>query len=224
MTQYTASSGDSHPAGAGSASNGDAHLVAASGAVEERRSSGSLGLCPTVADSSTGSDAHPTPQPEASGSDAQSGVGQPADGEHAVARSAKASASRDHSGVEQLAARSKNEEDAQPRKRLCLGAPGVGVASRTAVPVSVGAHHTDIANMSFDDCKKTITKAQEHLEALKEMLPDVKKRPSQCRINELVERLGVPQHADGQTLPLDLVFQRVQQKFREKVSELQNNW
>ena len=96
----------------------------------------------------------------------------------------------------------------------------MGVASRTAVPVSVGAHHTDIANMSFDDCQKIMTNAQEHLDASKEMLPDVKKRPSQCRINELVERLGVPQHADGQTLPLDLVFQRVQQKFRERVSEL----
>ena len=175
----------------------------------------SVFISTTAADSIACSDACPTPQPEPSGSDAQSGVGQPADGEHAVACSAKASASRDHSGVEQLAARSKNEEDAQPRKRLCLGAPGVGVASRTAVPDSVDAHHTDIANMSFDDCQKIITKAQEHLEALKEMLPDVKKRPSQCRISELGERLGVPQNADGQTLPLDLALQRVRQQFRE---------
>lgn len=49
---------------------------------------------------------------------------QPVAGERAVAQSAKASAGRrNSSGLKRPAARSKNEEGAQPRKRLCLGAP-----------------------------------------------------------------------------------------------------
>ena len=85
-------------------------------------------------------DAHPAVVPGVGaehGAAGDSGVEQPAAGEHAVAQSAKASAgSSDSSGVKQPAARSKNEEGAQPRKRLCLGAQAPTSPAIAAAPSS----------------------------------------------------------------------------------------
>jgi len=98
-----------------------------------------------------------------------------------------------------------------------------GAASRTAPPVSVGVHHTDITNASFDDCQEILERRQEHLDTLKSMLPDVKTMPSASRVRELANLLGIPKQADRQTLALDVVFRQVQQQFRERVHEQQDN-
>ena len=52
------------------------------------------------------------------------------------------------------------------------------------------------------------------------MLPDAKTRPSASGIRELTKRLKVPEQVDRHTLPLDLVFQHVQQQFRDDVCKL----
>ena len=66
-----------------------------------------------------------------------SGAEQPAAAEHVVAESAKAPPSNsDSSGVKQLAAHSKNKNDVQPRKRLCLGAQAPRSPSIAADPPS----------------------------------------------------------------------------------------
>jgi hypothetical protein len=94
------------------------------------------------ASSTNSGDAHPAvasgvgAAPGAAGR-CDSGVQQLAAGEHAVAQSAKASASGiDSSGVKQTAAHSKNEDDAQPQKRLCLGAQGAVASSGSAHPAA----------------------------------------------------------------------------------------
>ena len=82
----------------------------------------------TRASSTNSGDAHPAvasavgAKPGAA-SRCDSGVKQSAAAEPVVPESAKAFASySDSSGVKQPAAHSKNEDDVQPQKRLCLGA------------------------------------------------------------------------------------------------------
>ena len=90
-------------------------------------------------------------------------------------------------------------------------------------PGSVGIHHAaDTPDINFEHCQDLLERQQEHIETLKSMLPDVKTRPSDSRIRELAERLKVPEQVDRQLLPLDLMFQRVQQQFHDEVCELQS--
>ena len=101
-----------------------------------------------------------------------------------------------------------------PEIELVNSVLGVTSHEHSAVPSS--------ANASFEDCHEILKRQQEHIQTLQSMLPDVKARPSDTRIMELAERFNVPEHVEGQLLPLASVFHQVQQRFRDEVYELQN--
>ena len=101
----------------------------------------------------------------------------------------------------------------------CSGAQG---SERPSASHAGGQAATSSSSTSFEYCQEILERQLEHIAALKSMLPDVKTRPSESRIRELAERLKVPKQVDRHTLPLDLVFQYVQQQFRDEVCKLQS--
>ena len=81
---------------------------------------------------------------------------------------------------------------------------------------------------SFESCHEILEKAaadaeaskmQEHIEALKAMLPDMNKQPSKPRIRQMAKLLGVPQMVQYRTLPMPVLFQNVQHEFLKCVFE-----
>ena len=101
----------------------------------------------------------------------------------------------------------------------CSGAQG---SERPSASHAGGQAANSSSSTSFEYCQEILEGQLEHIEALKSILPDVKTRPSDSRIRELAERLKVPEQVDRRTLPLDLVFQHVQQQFRDEVCKLQS--
>ena len=101
--------------------------------------------------------------------------------------------------------------------------PGAQDSECISASQAGGQATTCSSSTSFEDCQKILEGHREHIAALELMLPDVKTKPSDSRIRELAERLKVPKQVDRHTLPLDLVFQHVQQQFRDEVCKLQSN-
>ena len=87
---------------------------------------------------------------------------------------------------------------------------------------SFGVHHVgDTTDINFGHCQDLLERQQQHIETVKSILTEMKTRPSDSRIMELAERLKVPEQDDGQLLPLDLIFKRVQQRFNDEVCDPQ---